>query len=269
MMTKYTKGMTHGGLFHADEVFGTALLKIVFGDFKVERVFKVPEYVSEDTLVYDIGGGTYDHHDQLEKREDGVPYAAFGKLWRDFGRMICYSDEVFARIDKELVEPIDAVDNGVPGVESEYNRIIKTFNLSWDEETKDVDDAFNYAVDVAWVILRRKVDTCNSAAKAETLVTQAISESEDGILVLDEFMPWQSYAASSDILVAVYPAIRGGYNLQICPVAADSRELKIHFPTVWDEVKPEGMTFKHASGFMAAFDSKEHAINAAREAVKA
>ena len=37
------KGFTHGGKFHADDVFATALLMIVRPDIKVTRGFVVPD----------------------------------------------------------------------------------------------------------------------------------------------------------------------------------------------------------------------------------
>ena len=42
-----------------------------------------------DGLVYDIGFGKYDHHQENRRvRKNGVPYAAFGLLWEEFGSEI-------------------------------------------------------------------------------------------------------------------------------------------------------------------------------------
>ena len=49
------KGFTHGGKFHADDVFATALLMIVRPDIKVTRGFVVPD--GFDGIVYDVGCG--------------------------------------------------------------------------------------------------------------------------------------------------------------------------------------------------------------------
>ena len=49
------KGFTHGGKFHADDVFATALLRILRPDFAVTRGFEVPE--GFEGIVYDIGDG--------------------------------------------------------------------------------------------------------------------------------------------------------------------------------------------------------------------
>ena len=67
-------GFTHGGKFHADDVFSTALLQIVRPDIQITRGFTVPE--DFDGIVYDVGGGMFDHHSEpRETRPNGVPPA--------------------------------------------------------------------------------------------------------------------------------------------------------------------------------------------------
>ena len=70
-------GFTHAGKFHADDVFATALLQILRPDIKITRGFVVPD--DFDGIVYDVGYGMFDHHQEpREYRANGVPYAAFG-----------------------------------------------------------------------------------------------------------------------------------------------------------------------------------------------
>ena len=77
-------GFTHAGKFHADDVFATALLQILRPDIRITRGFVVPE--DFDGIVYDIGFGMFDHHQEpRETRANGTPYAAFGLLWRVLG----------------------------------------------------------------------------------------------------------------------------------------------------------------------------------------
>ena len=62
-------GFTHAGKFHADDVFATALLQIVRPDIKITRGFVVPD--DFDGIVYDIGFGIFDHHQEpRETRAD-------------------------------------------------------------------------------------------------------------------------------------------------------------------------------------------------------
>ena len=71
--------VTHGGRFHADDVFSSALLRLLNPKIKIRRVMRLPE--NFDGLAFDIGGGDFDHHQNgAPVRENGVPYAAFGIL---------------------------------------------------------------------------------------------------------------------------------------------------------------------------------------------
>lgn len=103
------EGFTHGGVFHADDVFATALLKILNPDIKILRGFSVPEGFMG--IVYDIGGGKYDHHQRGSRvRENGIPYAAFGLLWERFGQELLCEDDA-EQFDESFVQPIDRSDN--------------------------------------------------------------------------------------------------------------------------------------------------------------
>ena len=76
------KAFTHSGNFHADDVMSSAFLKLVNPSIIIERGFSVPK--DYDGIVFDIGLGEFDHHQvDNEIRENGIPYAAFGKLWRE------------------------------------------------------------------------------------------------------------------------------------------------------------------------------------------
>ena len=78
---------THGGKFHADDVFSYALLRMIHPGLLVRRGNEVPQDFTG--IVFDVGGGAFDHHGNEEKkRENGVPYAAFGLLWQQLGTAV-------------------------------------------------------------------------------------------------------------------------------------------------------------------------------------
>lgn len=79
--------ITHAGVFHADDVFATVILSKVRENVVVARVQRVPDNLSADVVVYDIGGGKFDHHQRGGNgaRPNGVPYASCGLLWKEFG----------------------------------------------------------------------------------------------------------------------------------------------------------------------------------------
>ncbi len=136
--------VTHNGNFHADDIFGVAILNLYYqGQIKVIRS-RDPKIISQADIVLDTGGRydfsqkVFDHH-QLGgagKRENGVPYAASGLIWKNFGRKLVKSDEAHLLIDQELIQHLDAEDTGFSDFYSEkfqagtwtFDKILKTFN---------------------------------------------------------------------------------------------------------------------------------------------
>ena len=57
---KDARAFTHGGKFHADDVFSAALLFYINPKITILRGNRVPD--DFDGIVFDIGRGAYDHH---------------------------------------------------------------------------------------------------------------------------------------------------------------------------------------------------------------
>ena len=69
---KDAKAFTHGGKFHADDIFSSALLLYLNPEIQITRGNQVPE--EYDGIVFDIGRGAYDHHQKDSRiRENSVP----------------------------------------------------------------------------------------------------------------------------------------------------------------------------------------------------
>ena len=284
-ITKISYGFTHGSVFHADDVFATALLQMLNPDIQIGRVNKVtPEMLSENCIVFDIGEGKYDHH-QVDKefrpmsdgyyfdkegRLSAIPYCSFGLLWRDFGRQLCVSEKAWAKVDRTLVLPIDKADNGV--APNTLSSIIGNMNPLWNEPQTEAAryGKFYEALTFATVVLKRAIVKANSEAKAEELVLN--SKVVDGaILVLDQYLPWQDVVIEQmpDILFCVFPSARGGYNVQTVPDAPGSFNGRKLFPAEWcgHPLVDEGMTFCHTGNFLLATETLEQAIHFAQIAV--
>lgn len=271
--------MTHGGKFHADDVFSAALLKILDSDVQIIRVFKVPEAFRG--IVFDIGWGVFDHHQKdAEIRENGVPYAAFGLLWRQFGRdliirlgcTIEQAEKEALHFDESFVQPLDEDDN--TGCGTPLARVIDSFNPSWDSD-ESPDQCFEEAVCFARVILEKKFNRVMSVHKAKTLVEAALVESQDNIVVLPRFAPWKSVLVPSEAEFVVYPSQRGGYSAQVIPVASDTNDAKCDFPEEWAGLeeaeiqKISGiptLTFCHKGRFLISADCLDDVIIACKRA---
>lgn len=151
------KCFTHGGTFHADDVFSAALLRIVYPNIEIIRGFKVP--AGFEGIVFDIGGGKYDHHSTpREKRPNGVPYAAFGKLWRDYGPVLVGKSQA-SWLDYNFVQQLDYADNGGPN--DPMSGAIAGMNPIWNRD-ESYDELFNIALSFAMTILNRQLEVCKA-----------------------------------------------------------------------------------------------------------
>ena len=286
--------ITHSGIFHADEVMATVLLSKILPEVKVCRTFKVPEDIAEDVIVYDIGGGVYDHHQRgfSESRDNGIKFSSFGLLWRKFGMQLLSDNEnaelVFDLFDKSFVTGIDAIDNGQVERTDDVqvmtvSGVISAFNPNWDEKA-NADDSFMKAVEFAELIFDNALNSAISKAKAKTGVESAIEASANGIMSLDEFMPWQEYLFNSTnekadgILYVVFPSNRGGYNVNAVPDAPGSFVQRKSLPESWAGLNGsqlsevcgiEGATFCHPARFICGAATFEDAMKLAKKAVEA
>lgn len=261
------KGITHGGKFHADDVFSTALLQILNPQIQVERMFSVPD--GFDGIVYDLGGGRFDHHQQgAPVRENGVPYAALGLLWREYGPSLVGEEEA-VRLDEQWIQPLDLEDN--TGCGHPLAEVIGEFNPLWDSD-ESADDRFWEAVSLAKIIWNNKLEGIRGVQRAKILVEEALRGMEDGMVTLPRYAPWKAVLSQSEAEFVVYPSQRGGYSAQGIP-NPDTGELKIPFPQSWAGKRDEELAavsglktlrFCHNSRFLIAADSLEDAQAACR-----
>lgn len=266
------RGFTHGSKFHSDDVFATAFLRILNPDIQVQRGLEVPKEF--DGIIYDIGRGRFDHHQEdREVRENGCPYAAFGLIWREYGAAYVGREET-ERFDRDFVQALDLTDN--TGCPNQLADIIDEFNPVWDSE-ESYDDCFWNAVDFAEQILRNHFQAVAGVYRAGKLVRQAMSECDGNILVLPKYVPWKREVIGSSYQLVVYPSNRGGYSVQGVPAKeGNDNELVCSLPKEWwgkdaaDLPEISGIAtlrFCHATGFMAAADTKEDAVLAAKAAL--
>lgn len=292
--------VTHGGIFHADEVLATVILSKVLGDVTVLRTFKVPEGLSDDVIVYDIGFGKFDHHQKGGNgaRENGVPYASVGLIWKEYGHKLVEDtanpELVWSLVDRDLIQGVDAVDNGaMPKPETEstgpivrnmsFSAIISGFNPTWDC-AEEPDEAFIKAVEFAETVFENTLKNATAKAKAQKIVEEAIEKSQEHIMVLEQFVPWQEVifssenAKASEVQFVVFPSNRGGFNWQCVPDALGSFGQRKTVPSEWRGLSGENLqkvtgvptaNFCHSAGFLGSAETFEGAYALAKLAVEA
>lgn len=263
-----SKGFTHAGKFHSDDVFATALLKIINPDIEITRGFVVPD--DYDGIVYDIGRGRFDHHQEDRKvRENGVPYAAFGLLWKEFGPILVGEEEA-KRYDEKMIEDLDLSDN--TGKDNLLAKVISEFNPGWDSKEAE-DTAFWKAEAFAEEILKNHIRYVEGLKRGNKIVMEAMEKSDGKILVLPQFVPWKEEVIGSGYQFVIYPSKRGGYNVQGVPVSLEDTTLVTPMPEKWWGQDAEklveftgicDMTFCHANGFLASAKTQEGALKIAQ-----
>ena len=131
MTTRIKKLITHDGSFHSDDIFAAATLLIYLekkgetGEITRTRdaeIIKNGDYVFDVGGIYDEKNNRFDHHQTLGagERENGIAYSSFGLVWRKLGIEVAGSRETADFIEKKLVMPIDANDNGIDLFKSNF-----------------------------------------------------------------------------------------------------------------------------------------------------
>lgn len=282
---KEAKYITHAGTMHADEVFATAFLDLYNKDIEVMRVSEIEkEKIRKDAIVYDIGRGKFDHHQEDAKvRENGIKYSSLGLLFEEFGKdylkqeKIEDIDEVYVGMEKELIEAIDAIDNGVfPEIVAPYkvktiSDIIKLFNPSFGSKEKE-EEQFIKAVEVAKQIWQETLYSVIGKVKAKKIVLEKIKNEKKDYLELEEYLPYEETLLKTEegdhLLFVMYPSNRGGYGIKTIKKSLEDKTDRMLFPESWAGLENKELekvsnikdiSFCHSGRFLVTCKTKEAA----------
>lgn len=289
---------THSGSFHADEVFALATLRLVHGAIGIIRTRDADALAQCDLRVdvgrkYDPKTGDFDHHQgDAGERPNGIRYASFGLVWREYGAQVCGSESIAQDLDQTLVAPIDAGDNGQELVDLVFDgvgpyhlgRLIGSFGPQWDDPDREAAEqqGFGDALMVADGIIRREIAAAQAKARAAGLVRVAIEEStkdDARIIEFDRGLPWKAIvmAEAPDALVVIYPREKD-WGIQAVPADTGAFDNRKDLPAAWAGLEGAELqavtgvsdaTFCHIGRFMAVAGSREGALALARQAVEA
>jgi uncharacterized UPF0160 family protein len=275
---------THDGSFHADEVFAIAALGLLREHHEVVRTRDRELLSSADLRVdvgfrYDPATGDFDHH-QREfggVRDNGVRYASFGLIWREFGVRVCEGDqEVADAVDASLVQGVDANDTGqrltdtlVDGVHPlTVNGVIGAFNARWDETLSPEQERlrFDEAIDLARGIVAREVLSAAAGRRSARIVHEAIASATDPRVVeLPVNAPFKQVLVpeAPEALYVIYPK-RQGFGLEAVPRELGSFENRRDLPAAWGGLEGDDLVavtgvadalFCHAKRFLVVASS--------------
>lgn len=260
-LKKCKYGLTHNGTFHADDVFSTAFVKILNPNIQIIRASSVPkDFVG---LVYDIGDGLFDHHGLSEYRNNQIPYAAFGKLWRNFAPQV-YDDYIVEAIDKKFISLLDLSDN--TGSKDSLCIAISALNPN---DNSSGDKEFSEAVSIASIFLTKLIEQEKNIFLEELKVQKVYEKSQNKeIIILDDHLHFTNLLPKTKAIYVIFPSKRGGYSAQGVPINSDTVELKKPFPKKWLTSLPDYLTFCHKNRFLISADSLDKIVYACNIALK-
>lgn len=281
---------THNGVFHADDVFAGGLLIATLRDRGTYRDVQItrtrdPKVLTNANVVFDVGGEhdpgirRFDHHQRafVKSRGNGVKYSSFGLLFLEYGRMLTGGipneliNEFIREVDRVLVEPIDALDNGQIPQEPSLGSWVQWMNVG------DLDGQYEQAVEIAYHIIYW---TC-TAIKARIIARAAVVKEVDtqagqDIIILPSGTPgWQEIVCnlSPGTAFVIFPDITSGWRVQAVPVTPGSFKCSHLLPDAWRGLRDKELrekcgvsdaTFTHAAGFIGGAGSQAGVMALAR-----
>lgn len=302
--------MTHSGVFHADDVFAAATLALLHPDAPLVRT-RERERLEEATsssrwICFDVGDHfdpamqNFDHHQRsfARRRENGVPYAAFGLVWEAHGEAVVrevlaevlsqgaeeedessFVRELCALVDARLVQAVDAADCGelseqahlkdhedVALATCNVSRVVALYNPPRGERLSHrYDEAFMHAMAMARVLIEAQVQRVYEFVGAAHVVERA----DDGspLLLLESYVPWQQHVQPHHLFV-LSPSLDGsGWMIE---TVQDDFVPRHPFPQAWAGLRDEALAqvsgvadviFCHRARFIAAAKSKKGALD--------
>lgn len=286
--------VTHSGRFHPDELFAIATLLRLFPNASItrsrdEEVIRAGDFAVDVGGEYDPSRGRFDHHQPggAGERENGIPYSSFGLVWKEYGEKVASSKEVAERVDRGLVQPIDAHDNGldiskplrndvVPYV---FNNVTAIFAPTWKEDGRSLDESFFEALPIFQKVLEREIVHAQDDVLGERAVEEAYRTAQDKrLVVIDSPYHWQKILSSHpEPLYIVKPTIdKRAWSVEAVRNSLASFENRKNLPASWAGERdgklaeitgvPDAV-FCHNKLFIASARSREGAIALAKLAL--
>lgn len=296
-MAEKIKIVTHGSKFHTDDIFAVATLQILLGEENTEvirsrdmEVIEKGDYVVDVGLVYNPKTNRFDHHmnEGAGKRENGIPYASFGLVWKEFGEIICGNKEVADKIDQILVQPIDATDNGVKIIETKFKDVnpydiglfFNAFMPGLSEGSSDFDRSFMEAVAIAKVLLGKEISKRNDLLKIKLIVEDVYKKTDDKrLIIFDKYYPAGGFLSNlPESLFYVMPSSDNNWMITTIALDSESNSFKDRksLPSDWagksgEEIEKitgiEGAMFCHNNLFIATAKTREAILKMAEIAL--
>lgn len=297
---KPIKIITHDGRFHADDVFACAALRIYFENknqnieiirSRDPEVLKTADITLDVGTAYDPEKKLFDHHQVggAGERENGIPYASAGLIWKQYGAEVAGGNREQDLIDEKLIQSIDLSDTGYDEYKSpkghylySLGSLFGVFNPIGSEQIPGDDknmQNFLEAVAIAKRILEREILKTKISVADEIEAEEIYNKTEDKrIIVIDKKISWmRTYCKKPEPIYVVQTKYGDSYAIRAVPTEPDSHENRKPFPESWrgkveEELEKEtgikGAKFCHLKGFLCTAENRESAIAMAQKALE-
>lgn len=262
--------LTHSGMFHADEVFACALLKLIYGEIEVTRTRDI-EIIKQaqgnkDVCVIDVGerfeaeANNFDHHQNMD-----LPASA-GLVWDAFKDKWIEDKPVTNKIYENLIKGIDAIDKNTDNILMQIedlsfcvrsiSQVIGGFNRDPNDHELQ-QKQFYQAVDLAVDVLNNEKYKAEGQYRSEKVWKEG--EFHEKFAVFDEYCSvWKERSkrykddfGHPRIRFAVMPNPQGWQILSI-----DAKKYPLP-----EKINNDNLVFLHKALFIAIFNSKESAVD--------
>jgi uncharacterized UPF0160 family protein len=290
---------THDGPFHADDVIACATLVAAMGYHSPMEIIRTRDeaVLAECDVLIDVGGKSdgekfFDHHQRggAGQRENGVPYASAGLVWKRFGLQYILgwlqditddqADKVWSLVDARVMESVDSLDCG-HGARPDHFTFSAAISALNPANGKFVDQAFAAAMDMAEVILNSLIENYLKEVVDQEMIDATFEATTDGVAVFENFapditqcdVPWH-------IKMVVYPSPNNGWMVQQVPLKPGSFEGRVPLKESWAGLRGEELakavgfekfgvnTFVHAGRFIGGAETLEDAMKMATLSVE-
>ncbi|QQE79819.1 MYG1 family protein [Alicyclobacillus sp. SO9] len=286
---------THNGTFHADDVLAYVILSELFKDAELTRSRDKDTLLKLD-IVFDVGGGQFDHHTKdKEFRTSGIPFAAAGLIWRQFGKDLIAQtapdlsalevEKIHLNVDESFIAGLDAVDNGIT-LETSFPipnlaDVVHWFNPGWDA-SDDEDHAFLQASSFARTVFLKSLQRQFDRVRARQYVISAFDSRQNSkLLILERGGHWLDTLLEIDkkneVLFVVYPDTHRGYRLQTVRRNKGTFASRKDLPEAWAGLPEDELNqvigvsdaiFCHPARFIAGAESFESVLKMAHMAIE-
>ena len=282
--------VTHDGEFHADEVVGVSLLKMVFKDVRIIRT-RDNEKIKKADFVLDVGGiwdpatRNFDHH---QKSYSGN-LASAGMVLEWLEKEGYIDSKYAAYLQQIFLKGVDMQDTGNYSPKSgicTFSDVISFYNPVLPRVSEyEYLEGFVKAVDFTLGFLERIKLRYIQNRKYQTRFLELLQKRDlmpPKILVMEEPIPsWREYIFTDDrchdLLFVVFPENESKWILHTIPQNQNNPySNRIQLPEDWagllegeflEKTGIKDAIFCHKQRFMAAFKTKDSAIHAAKTAI--